>query len=56
MVADNKQIKIYQTEDGQTQIQKAAKSSSMKTDMGRGLIDILSHYTQTFLVKGRISG
>ncbi|MDD9301417.1 MAG: virulence RhuM family protein [Desulfobacter sp.] len=30
-------------------IQKAAQSPSMKTDMGRGLVDILSRYTQTFL-------
>ncbi len=30
-------------------IQKAAQSPSMETDMGRGLIDILSRYTQTFL-------
>jgi prophage maintenance system killer protein len=30
-------------------IQKAAQSPSMATDMGRGLVDILSHYTQTFL-------
>ena len=30
-------------------IQKAAQSSSMATDMGRGLVDILSRYTQTFL-------
>ena len=30
-------------------IQKAAKSPSMETDMGRGLVDILSRYTQTFL-------
>jgi hypothetical protein len=30
-------------------IQKAAQSPSMETDMGRGLVDILSHYTQTFL-------
>lgn len=30
-------------------IQKAAQSPSMETDMGRGLVDILSQYTQTFL-------
>ncbi|MBA3010537.1 MAG: Fic/DOC family protein [Desulfobacula sp.] len=30
-------------------IQKAALSPSMATDMGRGLVDILSRYTQTFL-------
>lgn len=30
-------------------IQKAAKSPSMETDMGRGLVDILSRYTKTFL-------
>lgn len=30
-------------------IQKAAQSPSMETDMGRGLVDILSRYTQTFL-------
>ncbi len=30
-------------------IQKAAQSPSMATDMGRGLVDILSRYTQTFL-------
>ena len=30
-------------------IQKAAQSSSMATDMGRGLVDILSRYTQTFI-------
>ncbi len=30
-------------------IQKAALSPSMATDMGRGLVDILSLYTQTFL-------
>lgn len=30
-------------------IRKAAQSSSMETDMGRGLVDILSRYTQTFL-------
>ena len=30
-------------------IQKAAQSPTMETDMGRGLVDILSRYTQTFL-------
>ncbi len=30
-------------------IQKAALSPSMETDMGRGLVNILSHYTKTFL-------
>ena len=30
-------------------IQKAAQSPSMATDMGRGLVDILSRYTQTYL-------
>ncbi|MCP4608984.1 MAG: virulence RhuM family protein [Planctomycetes bacterium] len=30
-------------------IQKAAQSPDMETDMGRGLVDILSRYTQTFL-------
>ena len=30
-------------------IQKAAQSPSMATDMGRGLVDVLSRYTQTFL-------
>ncbi len=30
-------------------IRKAAQSPSMATDMGRGLVDILSRYTQTFL-------
>jgi len=30
-------------------IQKTAQSPSMATDMGRGLVDILSRYTQTFL-------
>ncbi len=30
-------------------IQKAAQSPSMETDMGRGLVDILSRHTQTFL-------
>ncbi len=30
-------------------IRKAAQSPSMETDMGRGLVDILSRYTQTFL-------
>ncbi|MCK5542258.1 MAG: virulence RhuM family protein [Desulfobacterales bacterium] len=31
-------------------IQKAAQSESLKTDMGRGLVDILGRYTQTFLL------
>lgn len=30
-------------------IKKAAQSPAMVTDMGRGLVDILSRYTQTFL-------
>lgn len=30
-------------------IRKAAQSPAMVTDMGRGLVDILSRYTQTFL-------
>ena len=30
-------------------IRKAAQSPAMATDMGRGLVDILSRYTQTFL-------
>ncbi|MDY0223017.1 MAG: hypothetical protein RBR67_17950 [Desulfobacterium sp.] len=30
-------------------IEKAVQSPSMATDMGRGLVDILSCYTQTFL-------
>ena len=30
-------------------IQKASQSPAMATDMGRGLVDILSRYTQTFL-------
>jgi len=30
-------------------IRKAAQSSVMVTDMGQGLVDILSRYTQTFL-------
>jgi len=32
-----------------TLIRKAAQSPAMATDMGRGLVDILSRYTQTFL-------
>ncbi len=31
-------------------IQKAAQSKSLETDMGRGLVDILGRYTQTFLL------
>ncbi len=30
-------------------IQKAAKSPALATDMGRGLVDIMGRYTQTFL-------
>ncbi|MGM0656874.1 MAG: RhuM family protein [Thermodesulfobacteriota bacterium] len=30
-------------------IQKAAKSPTLATDMGRGLVDIMGRYTQTFL-------
>jgi len=30
-------------------IQKAAKSPALETDMGRGLVDIMGRYTQTFL-------
>ena len=30
-------------------IQKAARSPALATDMGRGLVDIMSRYTQTFL-------
>ncbi|MCG8633143.1 MAG: virulence protein RhuM/Fic/DOC family protein [Desulfobacterales bacterium] len=30
-------------------IQKAAKSAALATDMGRGLVDIMGRYTQTFL-------
>jgi hypothetical protein len=30
-------------------IRKAAQSPAMATDMGRGLVDVISRYTQTFL-------
>ena len=32
-----------------TLIQKAARSPALETDMGRGLVDIMGRYTQTFL-------
>ncbi len=33
-----------------TLIQRAARSEALETDMGRGLVDILGRYTQTFLL------